>query len=395
MAQENTTIAPEPGLITESAAPSKNPGNTIRQTWNFGLDHIQNGTTSYGAETQQLLIGAFRWCTDVRHQIALEDFSRRVGASANTLYKIFTGRYKHPTTGEQLPPSEQLLAAIQKFLDLERERFQAGSTQLVMTPTLKKIVTLCDLARESKTMCFLVGPSHIGKTWALERYYTPNNNHGRTLYTRMRTAAGQLGMVGAMAESCGFSEKDKVSSLIRRLKSAVTGDMLWVMEEMHLLAMTQRQTSFQSCMDTVREIHDVTEVGMVLSFTHLDQVRASSQAEMQQLWRRGVHKLILPNMPSKGDIGAILEHNSLEFPDAKLKVSIRFKNAADKLETIEESPYEIIRQVAKQEALLAITERLRYARKLANKAGDKLDWQHFVRAHLLISKQSQPEEDWL
>jgi hypothetical protein len=95
-----------------------------------------------------------------------------------------------------------------------------------------------------------------------------------------------------------------------------------------------------------------------LSPPTLDDVRAASQKELQQLWRRGVHKVPLPVMPTKADLTAILQHNALEFPSTADQVTVG---------TVTEKPYEVLRQLAKTEGLKAITERLRYGRKLANR----------------------------
>ncbi len=388
---ENPTIAP---ATAEEPVPQLNNGNNVRASWNLSLDHIRANIQTYGTEAKAALITAYLWCIDPRHPLAKPDFAKRVGTSDNTLYKLYTGKYNHPTTGDKMGPSAELVRNIAKFLELEKERFTSGETKLVITPTLKKIVTACDLARESQSIVFVVGPSHVGKTWALERHYTPNNNHGRTIYTRLQAASGLGGMIRRMAESVGVSPKSNTADLVRRIKDAVTEDMLWIVDEVHLLSHTYRAGSFHNCMEVLREIHDETRMGMVLSFTLLDQVKAASQKELQQLWRRGVHKVMLPAMPTKGDIAAILQHNGLEFPATDLKISVAFKDASNRKQVIEETPYEILRQVAKNEALLAITERLRYARKLANKAGEKLDWKHFVTAHLLIAKQSEPEGEW-
>lgn len=387
-------------MITTDLPPSRqgeeinpeNVGLNTRASWRLSLDNIRSHIAPYSTEAKEALVSCFLWCNDHNHPVKLEDFAKRVGSSANTIYKIYTGKYIHPDTKATLQPNRELIENMHEFLDLEKKRYEAGETQLVETPTLKKIRTLCNLARESQTICFLVGPSHIGKTWALERSYTPNNNHGRTVYVRMEAASGLMGMVKAIASAVGISANSNTPDLIRRIKKAVTKDMLLILDEMHLLAYTYRKGSFFSCMEVIREIHDVTKCGMVLSFTILDEVKAASQKELQQLWRRGVHKLILPNMPTIPDLTAILEHSGLEFPGAELKVQVRFKDADGKSQSIEESPRELLRQVAKHEALLAVTERLRYAKKLAR--GQELNWSHFVDAHLRIAKQAEPSPDW-
>ncbi len=65
-------------------------------------------------------------------------------------------------------------------------------------------------------------------------------------------------------------------------------------------------------MEVLREIIDEVGCGAVMSFTILEEVQAASQRELQQLWRRGVHKFKLPKIPTPGDVAAILSHEQCD-----------------------------------------------------------------------------------
>jgi AAA domain len=360
--------------------------NSVRASWNYSADKIVADTAHYPAEVTEAFLALFRWCTDPQHPMHAQDACRRLGCSTQLIYQLFTGRYRDPKTREPKLPSAELMKNIQEFLALETKRFAMGKTEFVMIPTAKKICTALDLARESQSIVFLWGPSHIGKTWAAERHYTPANNHGKTIYCRMKAASGLGGMVRAMAHAAGISDNSNTADLIRRIKAGTSPNTLWILDEVHLLANTYRKGSFFACMEVIREIYDETECGMALIFTILDDVKAASQKELQQLWRRGVHKVPLPPMPTKGDLTAILAHSGLDFPDKKLEVTVG---------GVVEQPYELLRQQAKLNGLKAITERLRYAKKLADRANSKgIAWTHFVDAHLRIEKQAMQEGEW-
>ncbi len=369
------------------ASPTTNPGNTSRASWQFSLDDVRQNIAGYPQEARDALVSLFLWCIDPRHPMPKPDAARRVGSSDNLLYKLLAGKYRSPE-GEQLHPAQDLIKRISEFLNIEKERFDSGETQFVLTPTARKISTACELARESNSIVFLWGPSHVGKTWALE-HHTAANNHGRTIYSRLEAASGLGGMVRRIASDCGVSDKSNTADLVHRIKNALTQDTLLILDECHLLAYTYRKGSFHNCMEVIREIHDKTKAGLVLCFTLLDDVRAASQKELQQLWRRGVHKVPLPQMPTKADLTAILEHAGLPFPQASETVT-----AGSGRHTITDKPYDILRQLAASEGLKAITERLRYGRKLANKSGDELAWSHVLDAHFRIQRQSIPEAPW-
>jgi hypothetical protein len=126
---------------------------------------------------------------------------------------------------------------------------------------------------------------------------------------------------------------------------------------------------------------------MVLCGTKLllDRMQEGSHKEMEQTMRRGVHRCILPDQPTKGDISAICEKAGLEFPARTMEVELR---------GIVEKPYEVLRQLAKNQGLKSVTERLRYATKLASRRGGKVSWQTFVEAHLTIAAASEQNKGW-
>ena len=366
----------------------ENPSDTIRASWNFSLDKIRQATAHYPTDSQEALVALFMWCIDPRHPMRREEAARRIGYSPNLIYQLLTGVYRNPDKSLRQPPPE-LIKGIHDFLALEAKRFEAGENEFVVTPTAKLIFNACDLARESQSPVILWGMSHIGKTWALKQY-AQNNNHGKTFVAELEAASGLGGMMRTIAKACGVTTgHESTAGLIERTKHALSPNSVLIIDEVHLLKHTYRLSSFFACIEVIRRIYDHTRCGMVLSWTNLDNLKSASQGELLQLWRRGVHKRALPVMPTKADLGAILTHNGLYFPDKGLQVDVPCGRSH-----ITEQPYEILRQLAKNAGLKAITERIRYARKMANKSGDKIAWEHFCEAHLRIEKQAVQEEEW-
>jgi hypothetical protein len=374
------------------------PVGNVRSTWSFSADSIRENTTHMSADEQESLLALFRWCIDPQHPLRLEDTAKRLKCSTALIYQLLTGKYREPVSKAPKRPSDEFMTNLRDFLALEAKRFELGKTDFVLTPTAKRIERACNLARESQTPVFIWGPSHIGKTWAVTRHYLPENNHGKTLYCRMQAAAGLGGMVRAMAKAAGVADKSNNAELIQRIKNATTPNTLWILDELHLLAHTYRKGSFHNSMELLREIYDETDCGLAMMFTILDELKAASQKELQQLWRRGIHKVPLPLMPTKGDLAAILGHYGFDgevysegkkeigvFPSPSLEVTVK---------NITEKPYDILRQVSKNDGLKAITERIRYAQKLAGKADGKISWHHFVDAHLRIAKQAEQDGEW-
>lgn len=365
-----------------------NSGDQIRQSWRYSLDDIRKNTRHLNPEGQSALVNAFLWCIHKDHAIHLKDFSARVGCDATTLDRLYRGVYRN-SGGDLLQVPARILEKIEHVLAIEKERAEGGKTEFVLTPTAKRIWMACDIARESQSPVFLWGPSHIGKTWALENYAV-RNNHGRTPYIRMKAASGLGGMVRKIASSLGISDKSNTANLLDSIQNALTPDMLLIFDEVHLLQYTYRLNSFFACLEVLRELYDTAHCGIVLCGTQLlmEKLRQGEHKEMEQLMRRGVHRFPLPTAPTKADLSAILKHAGLDFPDRSETVTVK---------SVEEKPFDVLRQLAKVQGLKAVTERIRYARKLSSKRKQTMEWGHFIEAHLIIASAATEDngsQEW-
>lgn len=371
--------------------PLQNNGNNVRASWNFSLDDVRRSLAHCDPEAKEVMIAAFLWCIDDRHPVTLPEFSDAIDYDPSTVGRIYRGKYENPTTKVRLDVPKKMVAATRAWLRDQRAIFLQTRPKFCITPTSERIFAGCDLARESHSPVFILGPSHLGKTWSLE-HYTAENNHGRTIYVRMEAASGLGGMVKAIAKSLGVADKSNTRGLIERIKNAMDSKMVLIVDELHLLAYTYRRESFFACLEVIREIYDAVECGLVLCGTLLllDKMGEGKHSEMEQLLRRGVHKIRLPGMPTKEDLTVIFQRDGLSFPDRKLTIDI----AVSKAKTVTEQPYALVRQLAKDSGLKAITERLRYAGKLSARAGEEISWTHFVDAHLRIKSQNIAPADW-
>ncbi len=391
---------------------SENPSDTVRASWNFSLDRIRQSTGHFLPEEQDALVALFRWCIDDQHPMRRDEASRRLGISSNLLYQLLTGIYRDPHVkdahgkivkqGALRRPPPDLVKKINDFLALEAKRFNSGQTEFVLTPVAKKIFHACDLARERQTPVILWGTSHLGKTWALKQY-AQQNNHGKTFVAELDAASGLGGMVRILATACGITGAGNTAALIERIKKALTPNTLLIVDEVHLLKHTYRLNSFFACIETLRRIYDKTKCGMVLSWTNLENLKNASQDELIQLWRRGTYKFALGRMPGKQDIGCILHHYGFNgedigdrkfpncvFPAPDYKVQVPNGRA----KPIEETPYEVLRSLARSNGLKAITERINQAGNLAKKDGARVSWRYFCEAHLCIEADATEEKEW-
>jgi len=372
-----------------SAAAMTNLGDTVRASWKFSLDNIRSNIHHCSPEAKELLVWAFTWCIDAEHPLHFEEFAERVGYSANKFYKIYHGKDRHPQTGALMDLSAAMVEALKRFRRLELARAKMGRAKFVVTPTGKRIFTACDLARESQTPVMLYGGSHIGKTENFKQYCA-ENNHGSSHLVELEAVNGLRGVLMSWAEKIGVSPNANTPDLIARIKKAMTPNMVVILDEVHLLANTYRRGSFFACMEEIRRIWDARKFGLVMSYTLLgyEETEKHRKKELEQIFRRGIHRTNLGAMPTVGDIAAFAGAWGLEMPAPSDQITVRAGHT-----NLTEHPYKMLKQLAEECGVKAITERLRYGAKLAD--GDALNWEHVVKAHLIIQKNATaPATGW-
>ncbi len=382
---DTPAISPEIDEFDEFESNLERQGDNARASWRFSGDHIQQALAHCSSERKEALIWAFNWCSS--RGIWFGNFANQVGYATNTLYKIFTGKHIDPKSGEQYDVPEKLYLAVLAFRKLEIKRAKLGDTEFVVTPAVKRIWQGCDLARESRTPVFIYGASHIGKTWAL-RQYAIDNNHGRTVLVRVPSKAGLAGLVKALAEALGVSAKSNTPAMIERIKRALAPNHLVIFDEVHQLQYTYRKESFFACIEVIREIYDHVECGIVLCTTNVFRTRFESaqKEELEQLFKRGVHKVQLGDIVRTEDLKPILAKVNLEWPGRRFTVEVA---------GVKDQPHEVLRKLAREGGLKAITERIRYGRLIAGRQNEPLAWSHFIHAHLIIETEAQqPADDW-
>lgn len=373
-----------------------NQGNTVRASWNFSLDSIVANTSHMSTEARDLLRWAFTWCIDPAHPIRLDEMAERIGFDRTTVWKWYVGKYYHPTQkterGAQvrMDLSAKAIGALRNFKRVEISRSKLGRQKFVITPTARKVFQACDLARESQTPVFVEGASHIGKTEAF-RQYCIENNHGKSILIELEGVNGQQGLIRAVAAKLGIGGGN-ISDLMDRVKRAVTSDMVIIFDEVHLLANTYRRTSFFGCMEWIRRLYDATQCGIVLSFTKLgfNTTEKERKRELEQIFRRGVHRMNLGEMPTVADVKLIVGAWGLEIPARQETVTITLGR-----QELTEAPYAMLAQLARESGLKSITERLRYAAKFSADEEADLAWDHVLKAHFTITRNGvAPDHGW-
>ncbi len=389
-APASTTASAETQAPAGSAAQVLvNQGDTVRSTWRFALDSVRSNISYMSPEAKELLVWAFTWCIDHVHPIRFEEFCDRVGYNTNTVYKLYSGKYKHPESGAPMDAPEKLLKGIRDFRRLEIQRAKMGRTQFVMTPTAKRVYWAIEQARKSRRPVMVYGGSQLGKTEAF-RQNCIEFNHGKTVLVEIEAVNGLRGLLQAIAEKLGVSPNANTPDLINRIKKALTPDMVLILDEVHLLANVYRAGSFFACMEELRRIWDSVRFGLVLSYTDLGFAKAERERkrELVQVFRRSIMNVNLGPEPTAADVKAVTESYGLPWGERFETIEVA-KDVAD-------NPFAAVKQLAQESGLTAILERIRLAHELAaDDQREEITWKDFLTAHFAIKGQSQaPKSGW-
>lgn len=388
----NTTLEITTPPAEQSTETTGRVGNTVAASWSVTLEDLRINLTHDGNSDSavELFIWCYLYCTDATHPLRREEFAAKVGYDHTTILKILRGTYRHPESGERMAIPAKLIKQMDSFRAEAIEQGQSRRVGHSRTPTYLRIWDACDLARESQSPVFLIGPSHIGKTIALVDYKEAHN-HGHTVYVRLQAASGLGGMVRAIAEAIGgIGMKANTATLIKSIKGKLTPYMVLILDEVHELLHTYRKEAFFACLEVIREIYDATQCGLLLCGTTLLLKRVEeNRGELEQLLRRGVHKVVLPNQPTIADLKVLLPDHGLEFPAKGQKIAVEVGG-----QKFTDEPYLILQQVGLNSGLKAICERIRYGAKFAKKEKTAIEWRHVVRAHYTIKLNEVPGDDW-
>lgn len=350
--------------LTTSASPVEH-GNAIaamnERRFKIPGDVVNRAT----AELPDDQRSAIRWlhAHAAENDISLKELGELVRYDETTLYRVFRGQYEGKLGN--------IVKEIESFRRLEEQRSKIKGTGFVETSLSKRIWMICDAALEFQRIAFIFGDSQIGKTTSLRRY-RDQHNHGSTIYVSMPTGGAIGHFLEALATALRMSAQQKESELRRRVRQAFDGRMILIVDEAHQALRAQHVNS----LEFVREIHDATRCGVVLSGTNVfrDEIDTGKLAPvMRQTVRRRIAPLQLPDRPPIKDLNAFA--------------------AAYGLPPASGDSFRLQTDVIRDDALGMWLTLLRFASKVAAKEDAKMNWGHVHKARAALDALSG-EESW-
>ena len=234
----------------------------------------------------------------------------------NTLYQLFRGLYGVYKDGKASSWAN-IVRTIKAFKKIELEESQKKNIGIIETEVKQVVFRACDAALGDGMPAFIYGASQIGKTTALLEYQRLHN-HGRTVYLRMGSNWTKARFVRELARHFNNGVKATRSWA---LEDAIFGSLnrynLLIIDEFHLAIETTNEAAGKEIVEFLREIYDRTGCGLVLASTKvgLEGLEGGKNRLLfDQLRRRGVVKVVLPDAPPVRDINTIARSFDLPLP---------------------------------------------------------------------------------
>lgn len=316
---------------------------------------VNKGTKVYDEATRNELLWFFALATT-------KGFSLREAASAvktdhTVLKRAWRGVY-HNQKGDLIDP-KQLITGIRLLRENEDIRAGRMSVAFVKTKMTELIFDMGDAVRRDKAMTIIYGPSHIGKTTALQEYARCRQG---VFYLRAPAGTNLRGFVKAVAEAIGiqpdgYSHDALKTAIARRLND--TNQL--IVDEAHDILISYRREQRIITLEWLRSLYnDGRGPSLVICSSPIlpeAMERGPDARLLEQFATRTLAPLNLCNAPSADDIDAII--SAYGFPEPK---------GEDK---------KLAHGIAKTQRLRALTIRL--SRALSYAADDKkaVTWQHF------------------
>ena len=315
MAEEKTEMTAaemaETDEVTNEAGGINYPANRVQDNMKR---IIAEGKVD--AEGADLIFWAYSYARE--NGLSYNGVTAPFGISGTAFWNLIRGRYqaKYDSMVEKLAKAKKMIEERSKILSLG----------FVKTWTAEKIFEVCSAALYDGMPAFVYGSSQTGKTTALLEFQR-THNHGTTKYVRMGVRWSKRRVVRELARVCGcFCETAHSCDLEERIYSTLNNRMLLIVDEFHLALETTTDLAAKEVVEFIREVYDRTGCGLVICGTKVAEAgleTGKNRLLFDQLRRRGLVKLVLPDTPKKTDVNRIAKEFALEAPTGETYESIR------------------------------------------------------------------------
>jgi len=369
------------------------PAEAKMQRFNIPGDIVQQSISLLKPEQQKTVRWFANWCRENQpDKTAMAALLKKPGGrgyySYDSIYHVLTGsRIKQ---GGNVDPVITAMAAFQKIEDERANQIESG---WISTRLGKLIFDRCRRAFLRNRILFIFGDSQIGKSENLKEYQR-THNHGETIFVEV--PAG--GTIGAFLKELGrrlnISTKIDQTQLRARIIKAFDSRMLLIADEAHRCLLDGRVGGLQ-VFDFLRELYNKAECGIVISLTNEGRdylLKGPHSKQLQQIWRRRISPLQLPNVTPTDDLEKFAAAYGLEpAPESPVTVELEHYDDDGQLRKKRHShiPLALQSTVNSEEGLGVWISILQDASDMAYAMKRKITWGAVIKAYCLAQAEAE------
>lgn len=357
---------------------------------NLAGDIVEAGIRKNAPDFHEDLRWWWRYSND--QGISQAEAARQLGVDQGTYSKVYRGEYKG-AHGILLKPPAKMMSRIRVMRDQEREAVHQRGAERVMTPTVAEIHGVCVKAWNDNQIAFIFGNSHVGKTEGA-LWFRDENNHGATIYVDLQGICGVQDLYRAFARALKISPDTPIAKLMPRVYAAIDKTNLVIVDEFHHITYAYQKGGAIRMINALKSIKDRTGCAMVIISTNVgrdefEEGKGHEAKLLQQLWRRGVIKLQLPDALRVGDVRAFAAAFKLDFPAAPAKGDDTWKALRGAHPDF--VGLEVCERIAYNYGVKHLVTVMKDGRKLAAKAGRVLTWTDVLKAQGVYDNLAAPK----
>lgn len=256
----------------------------------------------------------------LEHGLSNEELGERIGVSKGAISQLFSGKYAAADWS-------QMMRRIADYRRRDTHEIVKADVGFIETSVWKTIHEVCNNALNDAMPAFIYGNSQLGKTLSLLEYVRRMNS-ANVKYLRCRAAmtlSRFIHLLGALCHVSGMESKSN-SEIVDRIVRSLNSHCLLIIDEFHLCMETVSSNTSKRLVEYIREIFDLSHCGLVLCATKVgmnDLEDGPNRMLFDQLRRRGVLKVILPDVPLRSDVNLISRSYGLSNPSGELLTQIQ------------------------------------------------------------------------
>jgi hypothetical protein len=309
--------------------------------------------------------------------------------SYDSIYQVLTGR--RTESGVSIDPLCNAIAAFRRVEGEREEQLVTGFIQTRLYDIIEARSMRCLLR---KKIGWVFGDSQIGKS-ACGREIQRRHNHGQTIFVEVPTTANLGYFLGELANCLGIPPQQKHAELRRRILDSFDDRMLLIVDEGHRCFPRNGGIKGIAILDFLRELWNRRQCGILIMMTNegRDQLlKGPHKKALEQLWRRRLQPLQLPNVPFQDDLERFaMAYGLAPASDETIKVMTEVLDNAGKpvKRSHEDNPLRLQNHVVTNEGLGVWLTLLQDAADMAREQRRPITWGAVIKAYCLSQADAE------